>query len=94
MCKIISPVFGTGFFCDMDNMNFPFKKALFTAYHVLNENNIENNKEIKFEYLNKTNTITMTENRKKYANKELDYTCIEILDTDKINNFFKIYKNF
>ena len=90
MCKIISPVFGTGFFCDMDNMNFPFKKALFTAYHVLDENNIENNKEIKFEYLNKTNTITMKENRRRYTDEELDYTCIEIFDTDNINNFFKI----
>ena len=35
----------------------------------------------------------MTKDRKKYINKEIDYTCIEIFDTDKINNFFRIDKS-
>ena len=28
--------------------------------------------------------------RKAYTNNKLDYTCIEIYDEDKINQFFKI----
>ena len=34
----------------------------------------------------------MEEGRKAYTNKELDYTCIEIFDEDKIEDFFKIDK--
>ena len=35
----------------------------------------------------------MTKERKKFTNKKIDYTCIEIFDTDKINNFFRIDKS-
>ena len=35
---------GTGFFCKINEEKIPFKKALFTNSHVLNENNIENRK--------------------------------------------------
>ena len=102
MCKIIFQSIekgkivnksGTGFFCEINDDNIPFKKALFTNNHVLNENIIENNKEIEFEYLNEIKKIKMTKERKKFTNKEIDYTCIEIFDTDKINNFFRIDKS-
>ena len=81
---------GTGFFCEINNINIPFNKALFTNNHVLNEKSIENNEEIKFEYLKEKKKILIKENRKKFTNEKLDYTCIEILDIDKINKFFKI----
>ena len=85
---------GTGFLCEINDDNIPFKKALFTNNHVLNENSIKINKEIEFECMGKKNKILITENRKIFTNDELDYTCIEVFDTDKIinNNFFSIDK--
>ena len=63
---------------------YHLKKALFTNNHVINK--INNN--IKIEYLNKKYKLTL--NRRIYTNKNLDYTCIEILDTDIYNNYFKM----
>ena len=103
MCKInfqkeegsINHSSGTGFFCEINDDNIPFKKALFTNNHVLNENSIKINKDIEFECMGKKNKIQITENRKIFTSIELDYTCIEIFETDKINNnnFFRIDKN-
>ena len=84
------PSKGTGFFCEIDDKNIPFRKALFTNNHVLFEKSIENNKEIIFEICNKLYKIKLTENRRKFTNKDIDYTCIEILDKDNITKFFKI----
>ena len=101
MCKIIFQTnkngniinqSGTGFFCEINDENISFKKALFTNNHVLNKNRIKINKEIVFEYLSKIKKIKITKDRKIFTNKEFDYTCIEIFDTDKINNFFRIDK--
>ena len=66
-----------------------FKKCLLTN----NENDIKLNKEIIIEYKNKIKRIKITKNRKIYTNKELDYTCIEILDEDNIEEYFKIDEN-
>ena len=72
MCKIICQSIdegeivnksGTGFFCEINDDNIPFKKGLFTNNHVLNENAIENNKEIEFEYLKGIKKIKITKNR-------------------------------
>ena len=83
---------GTGFFCEIYDKDIPFKKALFTNNHVLNKKSIEINNEIKFENSQKIQKILkITNNRKKFTNYikgQLDYTCIEILDTDEIDNFF------
>ena len=83
---------GTGFFCEINDNDIPFNKALFTNNHVLDEKRIEIDKEIEFEYLKKKYKLKITKNRKTFTNKELDYTCIEIFDIDKIENFFKIDK--
>ena len=83
---------GTGFFCKINDKNIPFNKALFTNNHVLNEDRIKINKKIEFEYCEKTKIIKITQNRKVFTNIDLDYTCIEILDEDKINKFFNIEK--
>ena len=71
-----------------------FRKTLFTNHHILDENSIQINKQIEYESCGKKNTITITKDRKVFTNKDLDYTCIEILDTDKINNFFIIDRTF
>ena len=92
ICKIKYGISGSGigFFCEINDDNIPFKKALFTNNHVLNEKSININKEIKFEYCKEEKIIDITEYRKVFTSKELDYTCIEIFDEDNINKFFKI----
>ena len=81
---------GTGFFCEINDDIIPFKKALFTNNHVLNEINIDINKDIEFDYLKEPRKIKITKNRRTFTNKTYDYTCIEIFDADKIQNYFKI----
>ena len=90
---------GSGFFCEIEG-NFPIKYALFINNHILNESNLEIDKIIKFKYFhskflsyssNKVEKcIKLTSNRKIFTNKELDYTCIEIFESDGITKFFKI----
>ena len=84
----------SGFFCEIDYL--PFKYALFTNNHVLNESNIETGNIITFEYfsekkgkIDKRNLI-IKDDRKVFTNKELDYTCIELIKSDNILNYFKI----
>ena len=93
---------GSGFFCKIDN--FPIKYALFTNHHVLSESNIEIGKTINLEYLELQKSllylsssykivnkqIKITEKRKVFTNKKLDYTCIELFESDGIIKFFKI----
>ena len=83
---------GTGFFCKIKDENIPFKKALFTNNHIINEKNLEIGKVIILENLNTIKKIEITEKRRDFTDINLDYTCIEIFDTDKINEFFKIDK--
>ena len=70
----------TGFFCEINNKDIPFKKVLFTNNHILDdntkENNIELSKDIEIEYLNENKKLKMDKNRRKYTNKDLDYICI------------------
>ena len=67
MCKIKYKIvvnnqtidaFGTGFFCEINDNNIPFKKALFTNNHILNKNSIAINKEIIFENCGEKKRIT------------------------------------
>jgi len=82
---------GVGFFCKFDykGNDIPFKKALFTNYHILNEDR-ENLKKIELENENLRKTIEITKERKVYLDQILDYTYIEIFESDKIKNFFEI----
>ena len=101
MCKISYETIdgkkgkGSGFFCEID-INFPFKYALFTNNHILDESNIEIGNIIHFEYLDFKKSIyiekkiKITNERKVFTNKELDYTCIELFKSDNIINYFKI----
>ena len=108
MCKISFKTLdnnkgkGSGFFCKI-NINFPIKYALFTNNHILNETNLEIGKKINFEYLEKSlfsssyniikKQIEITWNRRIFTNKELDYTCIELFESDGIINYFEIEPN-
>ena len=83
VCKIVKKngEKGTGFFC---RIPFPYKDyiipALITNNHVLNENDIENGKsiEITFNDDKETKNILINNTIKKYTNKDLDITIIEI----------------
>ena len=56
---------------------------------ILDEKRI--NRQIEIEYCGKNIRIE-TKDRRVFTNDELDYTCIEILDTDNIKKFFNIDK--
>ena len=89
-CKIITDNWnGSGFFCII-----PFKnekiKMLFTNNHVLNNESIQIGKIIKCAYKNKIKVIEITEERFCQTNADLDYTCIQIFNDDKIEEFFEI----
>ena len=57
--------------------------VLFTCYHVLDLNYLNTHNAIKIEYIGK-NIMLKLNNRKKFTNKDLDYTCIEIIEEDNI----------
>ena len=86
--------FGIGFFCEIKDKNLPFNKALFTSCHILGKNNLTINKSIEFEYCGKITKINIRKNRNIFINEELDYTCVEVFDSDNINiyKFFNIDK--
>ena len=89
-CKILNSKGkpeGTGFFCEI-KLNKKLKKVLFTNNHVLNNYNSD----IQIEYDRKIK-ILKKENRFFCTNEDLDYSCIEILDSDNFNNYFKVDKN-
>ena len=93
-CKIISesengkPLHGTGFFCKIP-LEGKIMKVLFTNNHILNKNSIKEGEIIKCRYKNELKKFEI-KNRKCFTNEELDYTCIEILNEDKIEDFFEI----
>ena len=103
ICQIkIKGEFGTGFFCQIPYKNETIK-VLMTNYHVLNENDLKENKKIKLlindekEYI----IIDLEIERKKYFNKDYDIAIIELKDKDKIkdyleldDNLFKVYSEF
>ena len=70
---------GTGFFCKIpfDNNLLP---VLITNNHVLNENDIENNKKIELSINNVVKEIEIDNSRKRYTNSDIniDITIIEI----------------
>ena len=101
MCKIIFEKYednvikkgkGSGFFCKIDN--FPIKYTLFTNNHILDEDSIKVGNIINIEYLAQSSIIEkkieIDEKRRVYTNKELDYTCIELYESDGIKEYFKI----
>ena len=90
ICKIYKEeITGTGFLC-----NLPYKKVkipfLITNNHILNEKDIEKDKQITISFNNeeKFMNIIIDESRITLTNKDLDITLIEIKDTEK-----KYYKN-
>ena len=95
VCKIhINGNNGTGFFAIIPYKNTEMK-VLITNNHVLNGNDIDDNKEITFSINNKVKYIKIGKTRKKYTSEEFDTTIIEIKDDlDEIIDYLEIDNEF
>ena len=85
VCRIYNGCEGTGFFTKIpfNNILLP---VLITNNHIINQNDIKNNKKLSI-YLDKEiRSIKIDEKRKRYTNEKLDITIIEIKEEDKLNN--------
>ena len=92
-CKIIAvnnnePKNGSGFFCKIP-LKGKIIKFLFTNNHVLDKDSIKEGEIIKCSYKNKLKKFEIKK-RRCFTNADLDYTCIEILNEDQIEDFFEI----
>ena len=92
VCKIIRKTkTGTGFFCEVPEKNL---KLLITNNHVLDEEYLEQGNKILYIISKNENEynyeIDLEKDRYKLTNKDLDFTIIEILKEDNVNNFLKI----
>ena len=83
------PKYGTGFFCDIPEKNL---KVFITNNHVINEDFLKKEKKIKFEIGKENKEINLELKRYKMTDKFYDFTIIEILKEDNINNFLKVDK--
>ena len=90
-CKIIlENGYGSGFFCRIplgdkkELVNF-----LFTCHHVLTQKILASSEYIILQIKKKEIKLPI-KNRRIYSNPELDYSCIEILDKDDIEDFYSI----
>ena len=91
---------GTGFFCKIP-FNNDLLPVLITNNHLLNENDIDNNKTIKLSINNEVKEIEIDNSRKRYSNsdKNIDITIIEIKpNKDGIDKYLEldeddIYRN-
>ena len=82
---------GTGFFCSIRHSNLNLNVVLLTNNHILDEEFLKEGNIIEYESGNEIiKQIKITKERRFFTNKDLDYTCIEIFETDKILNYFEI----
>ena len=88
ICKIYkNEEIGTGFICKITDKLY----GLITNNHILNEKDIEDNKMIDISINNKNIKIILDKNRKKYTNKELHITIIELKpNKDEIYKYLEI----
>ena len=76
---IMNTGLGNGFFLKLNYSYIPFKKALFTNNHILNERSIQTGKKIKLTYLQKDITLDITEKRNAFTDEKLDYNVWKFL---------------
>ena len=87
---------GTGFFCKipLDN-DKNIIKVLFINNNILNEESLKIGKNINIIYKGKEKTIKITNDRLVFTDSRddkegLDYSCIQIFDSDGIEDFYGI----
>ena len=86
ICEIMKEdEYGVGFFSKINYKNNEIY-CLLTNNHVLSKDDLENDIKIKIDGETK---ILSLKGRKKWTNKEMDFTCIEIKEEeDNIHTFF------
>ena len=93
ICKIIKEdemKCGTGFLCNISQKKL---KVFITNNHVINEKFLNEEKKLKFEVEEKEKEINLELKRYKMTDEDLDFTIIEIIEGDNINNFLEIDEN-
>ena len=92
ICRIYNGFEGTGFFTKIpfNNILLP---VLITNNHILNENDIQKNKKVSIYYNKEIRSIKVDERRKRYTNKKLDITIIEIKEEDNIKEYIELDDN-
>jgi hypothetical protein len=89
MIKIYSKVgIGSGFICKINDNQLNFKYALFMNNHALGEEELQKGEKILFEYKNELKYIKLDDDRKFFTDKDIDYTCIEIKESDNFQRLF------
>ena len=81
---------GTGFFCYLtDQKNNNQIPVMITNNHIIGENDLKNNNKIKISFNNDDiyKDIEIDSKRRKYTNKDLDITIIEIKQKDNIEKY-------
>ena len=96
ICKIkLSKGYGTGFFCKIpftENFNL-LLPVLITCNHVLSKDIIESENYIEIIVEEEKKRISLKDQRKKWTSEDLDFTAIEILNNDNIDEFFYLDDN-
>ena len=77
---------GVGFICNISNI-----KAFITNYHIISQDFLNNEKRLKiYNYKDEEKEINLELDRYIYTNEELDFTIIEIIKEDNLNNYLEI----
>jgi hypothetical protein len=83
--------FGTGFFCYIPSKEI---KVLITNKHIIDNNFLAKEKELKIYFkekeYQKNIIINLKSDRFKFSDKNLDIAVIEIVDEDLIDNYFEV----
>ena len=91
VCKINGNELGTGFFCKILYKN-EYIPILMTNYHIIDDNYLENNKQIIVFINNNYKIIKINKNNKIYSSKdnEYDIIIIKIKEEEKINHYLEL----
>ena len=95
ICKIsTNKMIGTGFFCKI-KYNNELIPVLMTNYHIIDDNDFENDKQIKLYVNDDCKIININKKRKIYSSiqKEYDIMIIKLKEEDDINDYLEIDPN-
>ena len=85
-------LYGSGFFCRIPytENNNNLLNVLLTCEHVLKKDIVYSKKDIRIKVNDSIKNISLSKKRKKWSSEELDYSCIEILDDDGIDDYYQL----
>ena len=93
ICKISGNNIGTGFFCRI-KYGFDLIEVLITNYHVIDDNYLNNNKELKYCVDGKSKVMNVDKNSKIYSSIRNKYDIMIIkLDKEEIKDYLNIDEN-